>query len=165
MVAAGALAITFLLAPDTAGSRLPSYRVAIRDSALEASVKQAVAGARRRMEQKACAGLLSDLEDEDGRPLDARVAALRTTAPDYVELVHFRDGSGVARCQRTGILAVTMPGSRVVWMCPRFALEHKRDPGLSEAVVLHEVLHTLGLGENPPTPAEITTQVVRRCGR
>ena len=38
------------------------------------------------------------------------------------------------------------------------------DPGIAANVVIHEMLHTLGLEENPPTSEEITRQVVKRCG-
>jgi hypothetical protein len=31
--------------------------------------------------------------------------------------------------------------------------------------VLHEALHTLGLGENPPDSFEITRRVGQRCAR
>jgi hypothetical protein len=30
-------------------------------------------------------------------------------------------------------------------------------------MVIHEILHTLGLGENPPTSIEITQRVESRC--
>jgi hypothetical protein len=30
-------------------------------------------------------------------------------------------------------------------------------------MVIHEMLHTLGLGENPPTTLEITERVRARC--
>ena len=30
--------------------------------------------------------------------------------------------------------------------------------------MIHEFLHTLGLGENPPTSQEITERVSNRCG-
>jgi hypothetical protein len=30
-------------------------------------------------------------------------------------------------------------------------------------MVIHEILHTLGLGENPPTSVEITQRVEARC--
>jgi hypothetical protein len=31
--------------------------------------------------------------------------------------------------------------------------------------VIHEALHTLGLGENPPTSTEITSRIAARCQR
>jgi hypothetical protein len=37
------------------------------------------------------------------------------------------------------------------------------NPTLAEAMVIHEMLHTLGLGENPPTTFEITDRVMARC--
>jgi len=35
---------------------------------------------------------------------------------------------------------------------------------VAEAVIIHETLHSLGLGENPPTSDEITRRVFSRCG-
>jgi hypothetical protein len=32
-------------------------------------------------------------------------------------------------------------------------------------MIIHEELHSLGLGENPPDSKEITQQVIARCGR
>ena len=32
-------------------------------------------------------------------------------------------------------------------------------------LLIHELLHTLGLGENPPTRSRITDAVMNRCGR
>ena len=37
------------------------------------------------------------------------------------------------------------------------------DPTWAEVVVIHEALHTLGLGENPPSSAEISIRVAARC--
>jgi hypothetical protein len=34
----------------------------------------------------------------------------------------------------------------------------------TEIIVIHEFLHTLGLGENPPTSQAITQRVAIRCG-
>jgi hypothetical protein len=59
----------------------------------------------------------------------------------------------------------------LVCVCPagagalnsRFAKVQIENPSLSEFMVIHEMLHTLGLGENPPSSFEITEQVRRRC--
>jgi hypothetical protein len=32
-------------------------------------------------------------------------------------------------------------------------------------MLIHEELHSLGLGENPPSTHEINEQIARRCGR
>jgi len=34
---------------------------------------------------------------------------------------------------------------------------------LAELIVIHEFLHSLGLGENPQTSVEITARVKARC--
>jgi hypothetical protein len=34
----------------------------------------------------------------------------------------------------------------------------------AEILLIHELLHALGLGENPPTSARITDAVMHRCG-
>jgi len=39
----------------------------------------------------------------------------------------------------------------------------RSEPGVAESLVIHEVLHTLGLGENPPASVEITRRVEARC--
>jgi hypothetical protein len=36
---------------------------------------------------------------------------------------------------------------------------------MQKFMVIHEFLHSLGLGENPPSNVEITKQVLTRCGR
>ncbi len=54
---------------------------------------------------------------------------------------------------------------RVIYVCRgRFAKEHKRDQGLAANILVHETLHSLGLGENPPTPEEISHRIHERCG-
>ena len=76
-------------------------------------------------------------------------ATLAQSGPGYLTLIGWYDGQGVAACLRGRTLAVTAAGSRAVWICPQFALEQRRDPGLAEATLVHEALHSLGLGENP----------------
>jgi hypothetical protein len=57
-------------------------------------------------------------------------------------------------------------GSRVVTICGReFAKEWRERPHIAYATIIHEALHTLGLGENPPTAQVITQQVLRKCAR
>ena len=37
------------------------------------------------------------------------------------------------------------------------------NPSQTEAYLIHEALHSLGLGENPPSPKEITGRVLAMC--
>jgi hypothetical protein len=51
-----------------------------------------------------------------------------------------------------------------VHLCARqFELTQRRNPLLASRMVIHEMLHTLGLGENPPSTHEITSRIARRC--
>jgi hypothetical protein len=73
----------------------------------------------------------------------------------------FRDGATSAACSGA-VAAFTGPGSRVVFVCgARFA---EIDRGRAELVVIHELLHTLGLGELPPRSSEIDRAVATSCG-
>jgi hypothetical protein len=146
-------------------TRDASFRVRIGRPALATSVHAALEGASRRLAAPACTLLLSEFRDAAGRTLQANLDALGESGPGYLALIGFYDGLGVSRCARGRTLAVTAPGSRAVWVCPQFALEQRRDPGLAEVTLLHEALHSLGLGEDPPSAAEITSRIVTRCGR
>jgi hypothetical protein len=63
------------------------------------------------------------------------------------------------------------PGRRRVFVCPvgpgrinsRLSKIEFQSGSLAEAMVIHEMLHTLGLGENPPTTFEITARVRESC--
>ena len=39
----------------------------------------------------------------------------------------------------------------------------QKGPRHTAARFIHEMLHTLGLGENPPSPREITDRVLAAC--
>jgi hypothetical protein len=52
----------------------------------------------------------------------------------------------------------------VIHVCSnRFADRQAKDHVYVELIVIHEFLHALGLGENPPTSDAITKQVAARC--
>ena len=63
------------------------------------------------------------------------------------------------------MLAFTGQGHRVVYLCrERFEREWRAgESRFAEIVLIHEMLHTLGLGENPPSSQAITNHVLRRC--
>jgi hypothetical protein len=129
----------------------------------EGPVRQAVQGAALRLAAPACAAVMTDFSDGDGRPLRDRLAELRLDAPAYTRSVFFYDGSDDAPCRRPRVYAFTTPGSRVVRACPSLGWLAAIDRERAEDVVIHEVLHTLGLEENPPTSQQITATVERRC--
>jgi hypothetical protein len=77
----------------------------------------------------------------------------------------FSDGRGLKPCSGKATLAVTEPGSVVVFICPTAFVEAMRgNPEYASVTLIHEMLHSLGLGENPPRSRDITERVQVRCG-
>jgi hypothetical protein len=56
------------------------------------------------------------------------------------------------------------PGSREVYLCiDALKRTWQQKPTYVVAAFIHEMLHTLGLGENPPSTQEITRRVLQQC--
>src|SRR5215831_6160428 len=109
------------------------------------AVADSVEGARRRLEDGRCRGLLTEFRDGDGRPLAGALESTGQTPAEYLAGLYFVAGDQ-RRCGADDTTtAFTVPGSRVVYVCvdrfaERFALKI-RD---GELLILHELLHTLG---------------------
>jgi hypothetical protein len=126
-------------------------------------VARAIEGAARRLEDPRCREVLSDFRGVHGRTLAEVLAADGVDGPGHLGRLFFYSGEGRRQC-REGLLAWTAPGSRVVYVCPaRFREGHGTSPARLEGIVIHEMLHTLGLGENPPPSGEITARVEAAC--
>jgi hypothetical protein len=126
----------------------------------------AIAAAASKLASPECQGIFSDFRDASGRTLQENLNSLGQDGLGYLRWTLFYDGSGKRICAAHGILAATSPGSRAVFICmTQFADVSRRDPGLAPALIIHEELHSLGLGENPPDSKEITAAVIARCGR
>jgi hypothetical protein len=129
------------------------------------SIKRALTGAVDWLARDECQQIFTEFHDQAGRPLTARLEELQVTAADFLRLILWRDGTYTSQCEH-GPLAYTTPGSRLVFVCSRkFADLTFSDQDLARAVVIHEALHSLGLGENPPSSLEITARVRARCAR
>ena len=134
--------------------------VRIADDRTSASVRRALANARARLADPVCRQLLSEFADQSGRPLQDSLDARQQPPEEYLQTVLFYDGSGLPDC-RPAVAAATTPGSHVVLICAdRFVKVPWPD---GEVTLIHEMLHTLGLGENPPTSIEISRRVRMRC--
>jgi hypothetical protein len=162
------VAIVGLSVPAKAGSG-PSplaFEVRISHAPTADTVREALRGAAKRLERAECQAVFEDFADASGNALSQRLVQLGETPQSYLGRVLFYDGSTQPRCQTRGkdVLAVTAPGSPVVFVCPEAIRDqYRRQPLYVEATLIHEALHTLGLGENPPSSREITSRVVRRC--
>jgi hypothetical protein len=136
------------------------------DPYLRTSAGRIVALAAEWLAFPKCQQVLSDFADQQRQPLTAKLTELGVTADEYLGLILFADGTMQSTCRQHGILAFTSVGSRVIYLCGRdFVRAAQRDPDELRAVILHEMLHSLGLGENPPSSKEITYRVKQRCWR
>ena len=150
-----------------ARDRPAELKVRIVDNPTRGMVRRAVLSAAQRLERPDCAELLNDFADGSGRPLSEAPALAGTTPSLYlVEALWFVDGAEAPQCRGNDqTLAFTAVGSRVVYICgARFASRFETDLVQGDVLIIHELLHVLGLGENPPAGSAITRQVTKRCG-
>jgi hypothetical protein len=144
-----------------------AFNVRISDPFRAAAVRTAVLGAFDRLGNGRCQGIFTDFRDASGQTLQEKLDALGETGQSYLRLVLFYEGSDLQGCRSSkgqDISAMTTPGSRVVYICrSNFSKGRRPKPFYPEAVIIHETLHSLGLGENPPTSDEITWRVFSRC--
>ena len=165
----GIFGLSYLFVPLSPAETRPRddtfvVRSLVRPAAGGIALRWAVMGARHRLQHPACRGLFAEFHDASGRTLQEKLDAMGETGDTYLALVLFADGTGRPTCKAGGAFAVTTPRSRVVHICGRrFRDLAERSPVTAEAIVIHEVLHTLGLGENPPSSSEITSRVLARC--
>lgn len=140
--------------PANARLRQPAERMALA---------QALRGAARRLTREECQGLLDEFTDTSGQPLRAPLAAQAMDVKEYLGRVLFYDAPADT-CQEQMLAGTAAAGSRVIRVCGRrFARTVTESANHAEAIVIHEMLHSLGLGENPPTSDYITSRVMERC--
>ena len=84
-------------------------------------------------------------------------------ADQYLAMLPFLDGSERPLCKGGQSQLLTARGVARVIVCKPFLQTVDRERAMAEVYVIHEMLHTLGLGENPPTSQQITQQVKTRC--
>jgi hypothetical protein len=128
-------------------------------------VQHVIAGAMQRLERPSCAGLLTEFQASDGLPLSVHVAERSVSAPEYLRTLWFADGDGQSQCrQGHGPVAFTAPGSSVIYVCGlHFVSMYERNQRYAEILVIHEMLHAAGLGENPPSSEQISRTALARC--
>jgi hypothetical protein len=161
--------VAAVLAPGNtlAAGPVPQRPVNAHDQAV---VERVRARAAARLEDPACRRLLTEFTDRHGRTLEENLRLLGVSASRYLLRLAFLDGSRLPVCQRPSVMMAVVPGLPHVFVCPaigrlnsRLAAVEAGSGSLAEAMVIHEMLHTLGLGENPPSPSEITHRVRERC--
>ncbi|MCL4806233.1 MAG: hypothetical protein KJ062_00315 [Thermoanaerobaculia bacterium] len=137
------------------------------DPRLGRLVEETVRRASRRLADPGCAQLLFDFDDlRTGRPLAETLAASGRSPGNLLGTLRFYDGDLMVQCRWRDAWAWVAVGTDAVFVCrSRFVKLATKNEKLAMNILVHEALHTLGLGENPPSSEEITAAVVRRCGR
>jgi hypothetical protein len=154
--------------PLEAGTPIPHRPVNPHDRAV---VRRLTARAAARLDQPECGKLLKDFKDRSGRTLAENLQPAGISPSAYLLRLTFVDGSRLPNCGARSVAMATIPGVPRVFLCPdgvgrlnsRLARIAAESASLAEAMVIHEMLHTLGLGENPPSTFEITDRVRYRC--
>ena len=167
LVVWGAFSGAMAAEPRGSGSSAgPAPRVYPSDSSARGVVERAILGAQHRLGRSGCRQVFTDFTDQSGRPLLANLDATDLPAADYlVERIWFVDGSDAPQCvKHLETAAFTETGSKVVHVCAARFARLAQQTTAAEILIIHELLHTLGLGENPPSSKEITYRVTARCG-
>lgn len=138
-------------------------RVYIPDPVARRASRQALDRARRLLGKPRCRGVLTQLVDTEGHALADRLDTLGVDVQTYATMIVFIDGTRNRSCAG-GVIAFTRPGSRVVHLCSNELKETwQQNPAYVVSAFIHELLHTLGLGENPPSTQEITRRLLQQC--
>ena len=156
------LAAARLLGAPEGGQASPTVepawpRLYIKEVYVRDALGKSLDAAAELLKTPRCQSLLSEFTDQRGRLLTERLAELNLSLAEYLRAVIFEDGDAHPRCRNGEALAFTSIGSRVVHVCgPAFVRAWRREPSEARATIIHELLHSLGLGENPPAPRYIT---------
>ncbi|HUL78522.1 MAG TPA: hypothetical protein VL691_14760 [Vicinamibacteria bacterium] len=125
-------------------------------------VSRAARDAIRKLQEPGCQRLLDDFTAREGRPL--RETLGNSTPEAYFVGLVLRNGEipvGSGHCASPGAAAFTTNGAAVFVCGTSF---QRLGRGARANALIHEMLHTLGLRENPPSSAEISRRVALRCG-
>src|SRR5205823_4978416 len=132
-------------------------QVGLIDKRVRFWLARTVDGAVTRLGRTSCRQVLADFVDAEGATLTTRFDNSGRSIESTFDLLRFVDDRSAQTCSNPSIAAFTTPGSRVIHICwRRFADISAHDQIYAEFIVIHEFLHTLGLGENPPSAGEIT---------
>jgi hypothetical protein len=118
--------------------------------------------AAQQLRRPECLKAFAEFQLDDGSTPLGKLEATGLTAEEHLATLEWESGATSGRCAPGALLATVRNGRRVS-VCPGFAKIVASQPGFGATLIIHEQLHALGLGENPPTSTYITTRVYHRC--
>ena len=129
------------------------------------AVRRAAEGAVARLARSSCQDVFGDFTDAVGQRLSITLVTRGKSPADAFGVLRFFDDGAAPQCRADTTLAFTQTGSPLIRICGlQFRYRFMQNRATTEIILIHEFLHTLGLGENPPTSDAITKQVAVRCG-
>jgi hypothetical protein len=150
--------------PGAAPQLTPAYHIRLTGKA-RMMVKFALEGALRRLARPQCQRLFTDFDDPAGHSLSDTLAAWGKTPGEVMAALYFVEGDDSTQCHADGTTAAfTVRGNRVIHVCGTRFVDRFARRTAGEILLIHELLHALGLGEDPPTSAHVTDAVLTRCG-
>jgi hypothetical protein len=163
------VAVAVLLVSGTkassAGPESPLASFAARTvprGALSHAVDPARSLAAERLGTDACRGIFEELPDFTGRPAARRLEAGERSPSAHFARLRFLE-STEGPCREDAAAAWSVAGDPRVRVCPRtFGAVAARDRREAAAILIHEALHTLGVGEDA-AKEPLTTYVRRHC--
>jgi hypothetical protein len=160
---AAAILVSLVLASPLSAE--PLVGTAVRRSSRGVVFETALASATEKLASPACRLVLSDFRDASGVTLAEKLSEAGLSAPEFLARLDYRDGRNAGICHRRHFDAFTAVGGSTVWTCPGGSLSLGGENTRGGAnTLIHEMLHALGLDENPPTSQEINRRVRERCG-
>lgn len=131
----------------------------------EGALKRALALAVERLARAECRAVYEDFRAADGATLGERLRRDGVEPAEHLLSLAWRNGAAHPRCANPRVFLVTRVGGREVLVCPaQFGDLAFRKPAQAAGLLVHEQLHALGLGENPPASEDISRRVFVRCG-
>ncbi len=129
------------------------------------AVKRALAIAVERLGNEECREVYADFRDASGSTLAEKLRREEQRPAEHLRSLRWLNGAEHPLCRNRRVFLVTQVGARFVLVCPdQFGELAVRQPTQAAGLLIHEQLHTLGLGENPPASEDITRRVLNRCG-
>ena len=149
----------------TGGASHPNNHITRAD--LQLAVDTAMDAATEKLTNSQCTAVFSAFKNADGKTLQEVLDSYGVSANTYMtSWEQFNNGINTSLCTSSGssFPIYTSPGSRSIWVCSQFVATQRNTPGYAAVLIIHETLHSLGLGENPPSSGEITNAVQNACG-
>src|SRR5262245_31336740 len=118
--------------------------------------------AAKQLRQAECLKVFAEFRLPDGSTPLHNLEQTGLSAEEFLASLEWESGALSGRCEPGALLATTRQARRIS-VCPGFAKIVASRPAFGATLLIHEQLHALGLGENPPLSTYITARVFHWC--